>query len=92
VKPALRPVSARALHDLLYGVEEVERQLRRLAEETTIFSTTDGTVSARVERALRSITAIADRLFRLVHDVEQLGEPRTSSSVTPMREKRKDVR
>jgi hypothetical protein len=62
--------SASVLRDLLDDVERVERRLRRLCEETTIFSTADSTVSARIERALHDITAIADRLFRLSYSLD----------------------
>jgi hypothetical protein len=68
VKPRTVWITHQVLYDLLEDVERIERRLRGLAEETTIFGTADGVVSARIEGALRIATSVADRLFRLVRD------------------------
>jgi hypothetical protein len=55
-------VTRQTVRDLLADLEAAERQLRSVAEYL------DGEVSAKVERALHDVTAVADRLFGLMCD------------------------
>jgi hypothetical protein len=67
---SLLATAVRKIRYELDDLADVERRLSALAEDTADFHTIEGAVSALIEQERADITAIADRLFGIVREIE----------------------